>query len=117
MKQQQIDQALEQFTTHLEQAGQQQMTLSLRANLLHEAKKLEETLQSLIGAEHKVVREQFFMNALEHFIACARLERADMLQASCKAMYGEVARMKNVDVSINTATWNNVPAQGLARIA
>lgn len=117
MKQQQINQALEQFTTHLEQAGQQQMTLSLRASLLHEAKKLEETLQFLIGSEQKVVREQFFMNALEHFIACARLERADMLQASCKAMYSEVTRMKNVNVSINTATWNNASAQGLAHTA
>ncbi|MAC45850.1 MAG: hypothetical protein CMI12_03210 [Oceanospirillum sp.] len=117
MKQQQINQALEQFSTHLDQAGQQQMTLSLRANLLHEAKKLEETLQSLITAEQKAAREQFFMNALEHFIACARLERADMLQASCKAMQGEVARMKNIDASINSTAWNNIPVQDLAHIA
>ena len=93
MKEQQIKAAVTEFSIYLDQAVSQPVSLSLRASLLHEAKKLDDTMKKIAASQGKDAREQFFVNTLEHFIACARLERADMLKASCQAMKGEVQRL------------------------
>lgn len=69
------------------------MTLSLRAHLLHEAKKLQDTLKALVVQNGIGQQEVFFINTLEHFITCARLERADRLQTSCRCVQAELARI------------------------
>ncbi|MBB1487554.1 hypothetical protein [Oceanospirillum sediminis] len=91
MKEQQIKAAITEFSMYLDQALSQPVSLSLRASLLHEAKKLDDTMKKIVTGQD--AREQFFINTLEHFVACARLERTDMLTASCLAMKGEVQRL------------------------
>lgn len=97
MKEQQIKQALSPFTDFLTQGVSQPVSLSLRANLLHEAKKLNDTLEHIFNQQSADSRELFFKNALGHFIACVRLERADMLKASCQGMIEEVARVQKTN--------------------
>lgn len=115
MKSQIINVALDQFAVCLNQAATQQMTLSLRASLLREGKKLQETLQKNLVL-HKNTRELFFLNTLEHFIACARLERADMLQVSCLAMQDEITRGFSVS-AVDATNWRDRSAQGFSRVA
>lgn len=91
MAQRYINQVLEQFFDELVRAEAQAMTLSLRAHLLHEAKKLQETLKALIVQSEDIGhREVIFISTLEHFMTCARLERADTLQASCRLLKEEL---------------------------
>ena len=59
------------------------MTLSLRAHLLHEAKRLKETLKALLVQSKLNYPEVLFINTLEHFITCARSARAEHLKSSC----------------------------------
>lgn len=94
MTQSYINQVLERFSAELSKAEDQAMTLSLRAHLLHEAKRLQETLKALIVQSELSHPEIFFINTLDHFIACARLERADKLQAHCLSLKAELGRVR-----------------------
>lgn len=93
MTQSYINQVLGRFSGELQKANEQAMTLSLRAHLLHEAKRLQETLKALVVQSELNHPEIFFINTLEHFITCARLERADRLQASCVFLLAELGRV------------------------
>ena len=95
MTQSYINQVLERFSVELEKSEDQAMTLSLRAHLLHEAKRLQETLKALIVQSELSHPEIFFINTLDHFIACARLERADKLQAHCLSLKAELGRVRS----------------------
>jgi len=90
MTQRYIDQVLTHFSDELAKVDGQAMTLSLRAHLLHEAKRLQETLKALVLQSELNYSEVFFINALEHFTACARLERAECLKLSCIRLKNEI---------------------------
>lgn len=94
MTQRYINQVFERFSDELAKTEEQAMTLSLRAHLLHEAKRLQETLKALVIQSQLSHPEIFFINTLDHFIACARLERADKLRAHCLLLKGEMVRMR-----------------------
>lgn len=94
MTQRYINQVFERFSDELAKTEEQAMTLSLRAHLLHEAKRLQETLKALVIQSQLSHPEIFFINTLDHFIACARLERADKLRAHCLSLKGEMVRMR-----------------------
>jgi hypothetical protein len=85
-----IDQVLTHFSDELAKVDGQAMTLSLRAHLLHEAKRLHETLKALVLQRELNYSEVFFINALEHFTACARFERAECLKLSCSRLKNEI---------------------------
>ena len=94
MTQSYINQVFDRFASELEATDAQAMTLSLRAHLLHEAKRLQDTLKALIVQSELSHPEIFFINTLDHFIACARLERADSLKSSCRSLLAELGRVR-----------------------
>lgn len=102
MTQSYINQVLERFSAELAKTEDQAMTLSLRAHLLHEAKRLQETLKALVIQSELSHSQIFFINTLDHFIACARLERADKLQVHCSLLNLEVARVCGREGLLNT---------------
>lgn len=106
MTQSYINQVFERFSDELSKAEEQAMTLSLRAHLLHEAKRLQETLNALIVQSQLKHPEIFFINTLDHFIGCARLERSDKLRAHCLLLKGEIERIRFENVR-NTGVQNS----------
>lgn len=104
------------FSQQLERVQQQTLTLSLRAQLLHEAKKLQANLQQILPYSASESEVSFFLGTLEHFFTCIRLEHADRLQASCAAMQDEIKRLLKQDM-VNQNHWLNKPIQGLKRSA
>lgn len=105
------------FEQQLELVIQQTLTLSLRANLLHEAKKLHGTIRQTLQHTSSEPELTFFLSTLEHFFSCARLEHADRLQASCEAMQDEIKRLLLKQEVANDKHWLYKPVQGLQRSA
>jgi len=118
MTQSYINQVFERFSDELSKTEEQAMTLSLRAHLLHEAKRLQETLKALIVQSQLSHPEIFFINTLDHFIACARLERADKLQMHCLSLKGELVRMRSEGVKKagSKSDWKSVMAAPMASV-
>lgn len=94
MTQRYIHQVIEHFSAELAQAEAKTMTLSLRAHLLHEAKRLQQTLKALMLQSELQHAEVLLLSTLDHFIGCARLERTDTLKTSCHFLRRELARLQ-----------------------
>ncbi|WP_417597862.1 hypothetical protein [Oceanospirillum sp.] len=95
MTQSYINQVFDRFSSELVASDAQAMTLSLRAHLLHEAKRLQGTLNALVVQSELSHPEIFFINTLEHFITCARLERAETLKSSCRSLLADLRRVQS----------------------
>ncbi|OOV88077.1 hypothetical protein [Oceanospirillum linum] len=95
MTQSYINQVFDRFSGELAASDTQAMTLSLRAHLLHEAKRLQDTLNALVVQSELSHPEIFFINTLEHFITCARLERAETLKSSCRSLQADLRRVQS----------------------
>ncbi len=118
MTQNYINQVFDRFSSELAASDTQAMTLSLRAHLLHEAKRLQDTLKALIVQSELSHPEIFLINTLEHFITCARLERAEVLKTSCQSLLAELRRVQSDRSGIAArSSWHRQKQELLQSIA